>query len=130
MIVTPTMGGQPLLLAARCLFLFAFTTSLPITAYAMTRFFGLKSYAQIYGFMSAIQATCMGFAPPVFGHIYDVTHSYQIGFEAQIAAAVLAAIVFLFLPAYRFSANIGAMPAAAKAGTPGDPAPLGAIPAG
>lgn len=130
MIVTPTMGGQPLLLTARCLFMFGFTTSLPITAYAMTRFFGLKSYAQIYGFMSAIQATCMGFAPPVFGRIYDVTHSYQLGFEAQIASSVLAAAVFMILPAYRFSANIGAMPAAAKTNGPAaKPDELATVPA-
>jgi len=112
MIVTPTFGGHPLLLAGRCLFMFAFAASLPMTAYIMTRFFGLKAYAQIYGFMSAIQAICMGFAPPIFGHIHDVTQSYNIGFEAHIASAVLAALVFLALPAYRFSADIGAMPAA------------------
>jgi len=112
MIVTPTFGGQPLLLASRCLFMLAFAGALPMTAYIMTRFFGLKAYAQIYGFMSAIQAVCMGFAPPVFGYIHDATQSYQLGFEAHIASAVFAAVAFLVLPAYRFSADIGAMPAA------------------
>lgn len=114
MVVTPRFGGFPLLLASRFLFMFAFTSALPLSAYFMTRFFGLKAYAQLYGFMSAIQAMCMGFAPPVFGHIYDVTHSYRLGYEALIASAVFAAVVFLVLPRYRFSANIGAMPATPK----------------
>jgi MFS family permease len=115
MSVTPATGGAPMLIAAQCLFMLAFTSSLPMTYYFLTRFFGLKSYAQVYGFQSAIQAVCMGFAPPVFGHIYDVTHSYTIGFAAQIASALIAAAVFLVMPAYRFSADIGAMPAPSKA---------------
>ena len=119
MVVTPQLGGFSLLLASRFLFMFAFTSVLPLNAYFMTRFFGLKSYAQIYGFMSAIQAMCMGFAPPIFGHIYDVTHSYRIGYEALIASAVFAAVVFLILPRYRFSANIGSMPAAPKSTSSG-----------
>jgi MFS family permease len=122
MVVTPQFGGFPLLLASRLLFMFAFTSVLPLNAYFMTRFFGLKSFAQLYGFMSAIQAMCMGFAPPLFGHIYDVTHSYQIGYEALIASAIFAAAVFLILPRYRFSANIGAMPAAPKLTSEGEDA--------
>jgi MFS family permease len=116
MTVTPQLGGAPMLIGEQCLFMLAFTSSLPMTYYFLTRFFGLKSYAQVYGVQSAIQAVCMGFAPPLFGHIYDVTHSYTIGFVAQIVSAVIAAAVFLILPAYRFSADIGAMPAAPKAG--------------
>jgi len=130
MIVTPRFGGMPLLLAGRFLFMFSFTAVLPLTAYFMTRFFGLKSYAQLYGFMSAIQAACMAFAPPLFGHIYDVTHSYQIGYEALIGAGILSAGAFLILPRYRFSANIGAMPATPKAeGPPTGSGKLTPIPA-
>ena len=114
LIVTPTYGGQPLLLAARCLFNFAFTASLPISAYLMTRFFGLKAYAAIYGLIAGIAALGASAAPVVFGRIYDVTHSYRIGYEVWAAAALAAALVYLILPRYRYSANIGAMPAALK----------------
>jgi sugar phosphate permease len=114
MIVTPTHGGQPLLLAARCMFTFAFTASLPLSGYMMTRFFGLRAYAAIYGLMAGAPAFGAAVAPVVVGRIFDVTHSYRIGYEAWAAAALAAALVFLILPRYRFSANIGAMPAAPK----------------
>jgi sugar phosphate permease len=115
LIVTPQTGGEPLLIAARALFMFAFATSLPLSAYFMTRFFGLKAYATSYGFMSAIQAVCIGFAPPIVGYMRQTTGSYDIGYQAWVAAGVLAAVLFAVLPRYRFSANIGAMPAAPKA---------------
>jgi sugar phosphate permease len=124
MTVTPTHGGQPMLLIARCMFNFAFTASLPISAYLMTRFFGLKAYATIYGFMAGIPAFGAAVAPVVFARIYDVTHSYRIGYEAWVAAAAGAALIYLILPRYRFSANIGGMPAASKDlhDPPGEPA--------
>jgi MFS family permease len=125
MIITPHMGGLGALIAARALYMFAFTTSLPMSAYFMTRFFGLKAYATSYGFMSAIQAACIGFAPPLMGYLRERTGSYNIGYEAWAASAVFAAVVFAFLPRYRFSANIGAMPAAPKGDSaPGDASPV------
>ena len=111
MIVTPSHGGQPLLLLARCLFTFAFAAALPLSAYLMTRFFGLRAYASIYGLLAGIQALFASWAPLVFGRIYDVTHSYRIGYEAWAVASVVAALIYLILPRYRFSADIGAMPA-------------------
>jgi sugar phosphate permease len=124
MIVTPAVGGTPLLISARALYMFAFTTSLPMSAYFMTRFFGLKAYATSYGFMSAIQAACIGFAPPLLGYLRERTGSYDIGYGAWAAAAVFAAVVFALLPAYRFSANIGAMPAAPKGEPQEDASPV------
>ncbi len=114
MIVTPHLGGPAMLFAAIALGGFSMAAALPMTGYFLTRYFGLKSYAEIYGFMSGIQALCMGFAPPAIGWIYDTTHTYTIGFTAQIIASLLSAGIFLILPAYRFSANIGAMAAPAK----------------
>ena len=114
MVVTPTYGGQPLLLAARCLFTFAFAASLPLSAYLMTRFFGLKAYASIYGLLAGIQALFASWAPVAFGRIYDVTHSYRIGYEAWAVAAFGASLIYLILPRYRFSADIGAMPETPK----------------
>jgi sugar phosphate permease len=127
LIVTPTMGGTTLLIAARSLYMFAFATSLPLSAYFMTRFFGLKAYATSYGFMSAIQAACIGFAPPIMGYLRERTGSYNIGYEAWAAAAVFAAIVFALLPRYRFSANIGSMPAAPR--DDGSPTGASTVPA-
>ena len=118
MIVTPAYGGQPLLLVGRCLFTFAFAASLPLSAYLMTRFFGLKAYASIYGLLVGIQALFASWAPVAFGRIYDVTHSYRMGYEAWAVAAFAASLIYLVLPRYRFSADIGAMPEAQSSKPP------------
>ncbi len=115
MVVTPKLGGQPMLLFGVGLGMFAFSAQLPMAGYFLTRFFGLKAFAEITGFQAMIQAFCMGFAAPIVGHIYDVTGNYDLAFEIGIGAALFSAVVFLVLPRYRFSANIGAMPAPPKA---------------
>ena len=128
MIVTPTYGGQPLLLVGRCLFTFAFAAALPLSAYLMTRFFGLKAYGSIYGLLVGIQALIASWAPIAFGRIYDVTHSYRIGYETWAVACVGATLIYLILPRYRFSADIGVLPAPPGSGpAPGvaSPAPAG-----
>ncbi len=51
--VSPAMGGVPLLFAALSLGMFAMAASVPMTTYFLTRYFGLKSFAEIYGLMSA-----------------------------------------------------------------------------
>ena len=107
-----------MLLLARCLFTFAFAAALPLSAYLMTRFFGLRAYASIYGLLAGIQALFASWAPLVFGRIYDVTHSYRIGYEAWAVASVVAALIYLILPRYRFSADIGVMPAAPRTEPP------------
>jgi sugar phosphate permease len=120
MIVTPTYGGQPLLLLARCLFTFAFAAALPLSAYLMTRFFGLKAYASIYGLLVGIQAVFASWAPIAVGRIYETTHSYRLGYEAWAVAAFIASLIYLILPRYRFSADIGAMPATSSSWRSGD----------
>ena len=110
MIVTPAYGGQPLLFVARCTFTFAFAASLPLSAYLMTRFFGLKAYASIYGLLAGVQALFASWAPVVFGRIYDVSHTYRFGYEVWAVAAFAASLIYLILPRYRFTADIRAMP--------------------
>ncbi len=114
MIVTPALGGKSMLFVAISCTGFAMAAALPMAAYFQTRFFGLRAFAEIFGFQSMIQAACMGFAPPLMGWIYDTFHSYTIAFSLQIVSALIAAGVFMILPKYRYSANIGAMPAPPK----------------
>jgi sugar phosphate permease len=114
MTVTPKFGGQPMLFAAAGFGMFAMAAHLPMVGYFFTRFFGLKSFAAISGFQSFVQALCMGFFAPMVGRIYDQTGNYDLAFKIGIGAALLSASIYLFLPRYRFSANIGAMPAPQK----------------
>ncbi|MEI9964974.1 MAG: MFS transporter [Caulobacteraceae bacterium] len=125
MIVTSHVGGKPMLFAAIGLGGFTLSAAMPMATYFFTRYFGLRSFAEIYGFQSGIQALCMGFAAPLMGFIYDTTHSYTLGFMAQIGASLLACVVYLILPRYRYSADIGSMPAPPKAPGPAPAAPAG-----
>jgi len=118
MIVTPTYGGQSLLLLARCLYTFSFAAALPLSAYLMTRFFGLKAYASIYGLLAGIQALFASWAPVVFGRIFDVTHSYRIDYEAWAIAAFVASLIYLILPRYRFSPDMAILPPAPRSEPP------------
>ncbi len=114
MLVTPTFGGQPMLLAAVGLGMFSFCGQFPMVAYFITRFFGLRSFAEIVGCQAGIQAFCMGVAGPLVGRIYDTTGNYTLAFQIGIGAALFSALIYLILPGYRYSANIGAMPAVAR----------------
>ena len=116
--VTPEVGGKPMLLAAVGLGVFSFSASFPMAGYFFTRFFGLKAFATISGFQAFIQAACMGFAAPLVGRVHDTTGNYNLAFELGIGAALLSGAVYLILPGYRFSANIGAMPAPPKGPSP------------
>ena len=95
--------------------MFAFSGHFPMVGYFITRFFGLKSFAEISGVQAAIQAFCMGVAGPMVGRIYDTTGNYNLAFEIGIGAALFSAVIYFVLPGYRFAADIGAMPAPAKA---------------
>ena len=114
MLVTPRFGGEPMLLAAVGLGMFSFCGHFPMVAYFITRFFGLKSFAEIAGCQAGIQAFCMGVAGPLVGRIYDTTGNYGLAFQIGIGSALFSALIYLILPTYRYSANIGAMPAAAR----------------
>ena len=44
---------------------------------------------------------------PLVGYIYDHTHSYRIAFILMIVTPLISTIIWLVLPKYRYSANIG-----------------------
>jgi hypothetical protein len=49
------------------------------------------------------------FSAPLIGAIYGRMHSYDLAFLLMAVSPLLAAFVWLVLPKYRYSANIGAM---------------------
>ena len=122
MIASPKLGGQPLLFASVGLGMFAVAAQLPMGGYFLTRFFGLKSFAEVTGLQACMQGLCVAIGAPLVGLIHDKTGSYDIAFEVGIAAGVISATVYWLLPGYRFSANIGGMVVAPRGvATVGDP---------
>jgi len=99
-LVTPSFGGQPILTAGLAIGAFAYGAQLPLVGYFFSRYFGLRSFATACGLQAFIQAVTAGFAGPAIGRIGD----YDLVFAAGIGAQVLAALLYLSLPAYRYAA--------------------------
>jgi hypothetical protein len=105
MVVTPVFGGVVLLTLALSLNSLAVSAARPMGTYFNTRFFGLKAFTEIYGIQSALQAMSMAVMPPLFGVIYDSTHSYNLAFSITIGGLVLTSAIYLFLGPYRYATN-------------------------
>ena len=72
-----------------------------LLAYPVARYFGMKSYARIYGTLYAFFGLGAGFGPAIFGAIYGRTGSYDLAMDYAMWAFVVCALSFLFLGRYR-----------------------------
>ena len=111
MLVSPTFGGVPLLAAILIFGALSFNALFPMGTYFATRFFGLGSLAEIVAVQFAITNVFAGLSAPLFGWIFDTTHSYDSVFMITTVLNLLVALIWLIMPKYRYAANIGQMPA-------------------
>ncbi len=111
LLVSPGFGGVPLLAAILIVGALSFTALFPMATYFATRFFGLASLAEIVAVQFAITNVFAGLSAPLFGWIYDTTHSYDIVFMITTGLNVAVALIWFIMPKYRYAANIGQMPA-------------------
>jgi MFS family permease len=71
-----------------------------VTPYALSRYFGLRSFSVLYGFTWTFYAVAGALGPVLMGRAFDLTGSYQT-FLVQVAGGTLAvAALMLFLPRY------------------------------
>jgi MFS family permease len=105
--VTSSSGGFPVLATAIALGGFAFAAARPMGTYFQTRFFGLRSFTTILSVQFFFTNVITAYSPRLMGQIYDQTHSYRISFIMMIAAPLFSTLIWLILPKYRYSANIG-----------------------
>ncbi len=77
-----------------------------VVPYFLTRYFGLKAFASIYGLMWGIAAVANGIQPVILGYIFDTQGSYGWGLVYCEACVFLVAVCFFFLPRYRFAARL------------------------
>ncbi|HEY5411386.1 MAG TPA: MFS transporter [Caulobacteraceae bacterium] len=103
-LVTPSFGGEPALIGGLALGAFAFAAQFPLIGYFFSRYFGLKTFATAYGLQSFIQAVVIGLAGPAIGAAVALPGNYNLVFEVGIAVQVLAALLYLLLPSYRYPA--------------------------
>jgi MFS family permease len=92
-----------------------------IVPYFVSRYFGLRSFAQIYGYLFAVFMIGVGVGPSLMGFSFDRWRSYAPMFIIFEFALLLACIMFLHLGPYRF-------PAGEQLGDIDEKAPLPAVP--
>ncbi|MEQ8515261.1 MAG: MFS transporter, partial [Chromatocurvus sp.] len=72
-----------------------------LLAYLVSRYFGIRSYAAIYGCLYAFFALGAGFGPAVFGWAYEKTGSYDSVLVWSMWAFVGCSFALLLLGRYR-----------------------------
>jgi nitrate/nitrite transporter NarK len=103
-VVTPSFGGEPVLTTALAIGAFAYAAQLPFVGYFFSRYFGLRAFAAVCGLQAFMQQVFVSLGSPVIGRSLGLIGGYNLLFEAGIAAQVLAALLYLSLPAYRYAA--------------------------
>ncbi len=73
-----------------------------IVPYFVSRYFGLRSFGQIYGYLFAVFMIGVGVGPSLMGFSFDHWHSYAPMFLIFEFALVVASVLFLRLGPYRF----------------------------
>lgn len=77
-----------------------------VIPYFLTRYFGLKAFASIYGLMWGVAAVANGIQPVILGYVFDRTGSYGWGLLYCEACVFLVAMCFFALPRYRYAAKL------------------------
>lgn len=80
---------------------FAVGVEYDLLAFLVARYFGMRSYTQIYALLYCCFAIGTGFGPAVFGWSFDKTGSYAAVLTASGIALVLGACALLGLGRYR-----------------------------
>lgn len=72
-----------------------------LLAYLVSRYFGIRAYAGIYGALYAFFALGAGFGPAVFGRAYEATGSYNVALTWSMWAFIFCSLALLLLGPYR-----------------------------
>lgn len=72
-----------------------------LMAYLVSRYFGMKNYAAIYGFLYGFFAMGAGFGPVIFGKFFTQTGSYDTILGYAAIAFIVGSLPLLLLGKYR-----------------------------
>jgi predicted MFS family arabinose efflux permease len=72
-----------------------------VTPYLISRYFGVRSFATLYGFTWTAYAIAGAVGPILMGRAFDSTHSYASLLMILGVFTIIAAGLMLFMPAYR-----------------------------
>jgi MFS family permease len=80
---------------------FALGVEYDLMAYFVARYFGMRSYAAIYGVLYVAFSLGSGVGPLIFGRVFDTTGSYRTALITSSVVLVVSAATLLLLGRYR-----------------------------
>jgi MFS family permease len=78
----------------------AIGSQLTMTVYLATRYFGMRCFGRLFGFIGSAVAAASAIAPWAGGQIFDMTHSYAALLIAGIPVSLLSSLLLLSLGPY------------------------------
>jgi predicted MFS family arabinose efflux permease len=73
-----------------------------LMGFLVSRYFGIRSFGEIYGYVFALFALGSGFGPMAHGFAFDFSGSYNVSHMVSIALVISAAMLLLRLGPYGF----------------------------
>jgi MFS family permease len=77
-------------------------TEIDIIGFMTSRYFGLRQFGQLYGYLFGVFLVGTGLGPVAMGAIYTRLHSYDAGFVAFAVMLGVAFVLMFFLGAYNY----------------------------
>ena len=102
-LLTGGAGGIAPVVAAMALG-FGLGAEVDVIGFLTGRYFGLRAYGEIYGYLFAIFTLGTGLGPVLMALAFDVTRSYDVTLTAFAAALLTASVLVSRLGSYRFPA--------------------------
>jgi predicted MFS family arabinose efflux permease len=113
-LLTAGVAGPGPVLAAMSLG-FGLGAEVDVIGFLVSRYFGLRAYGEVYGYLFAIFTLGTGFGPVLMAICFDMTRSYDVALIGLAGALVGASILVSRLGAYRFPAQRSGARAAVSA---------------
>ena len=103
-------GGIAPFLGTICLGL-ALGSEIDIMAFLVGRYFGIRNFGEIYGYIMGVFVFGSGLGPTIMGYCFDFRHSYNLALAGFVIALLAASILISRLGPYAFPAvQDGAIP--------------------
>jgi predicted MFS family arabinose efflux permease len=90
-------------------------SEIDIMAFLVSRYFGIRKFGEIYGYIMGIFVFGSGLGPTLMGFCYDHTHSYDLALAGFGLALVVAILLISRLGAYTYPASKAAVVSGASA---------------
>jgi predicted MFS family arabinose efflux permease len=110
LLTTDAAGAAPVLAAVSLGF--GLGAEVDVIGFLVGRYFGLRAYGEVYGYLFAIFTLGTGFGPVLMALCFDLTRSYDAALTAFAGALVCASMLVSRLGPYRFAARGSAADAA------------------